>query len=99
MRDEIKAALSRPNITIGDRNKFQQQIARDEDINLKTRDDAVAIIKENFVADIRSGADQFLLSYTEDIESGNEMRKTYRSKNFSTEYRKRRFRRRDWRGR
>ena len=99
LRAEITTALSRPNITVGERTNFQQQITRDDDMNLKTREDAVTIIKENFVADIRSGADQFLISYTEDTESGNEIRNIYRSKNFSTGYRKRRFQRRDWRGR
>ena len=34
LRAEITTALSRPNITVGERTNFQQQITRDDDMNL-----------------------------------------------------------------
>ena len=68
-------------------------------MNLKTCKDVGTIMKDIFVADIRSGADQFLITYTEDTESRKENRNIGRSKNVSSDYSQRRFRRGYWRGR
>ena len=99
LRGEITEALSRPNISVGDRTNIKQQITRDDNLNLKTCKDVGTIMKDIFVADIRSGADQFLITYTEDKESGKENKNIGRSKNFPSGYHQRRFRRVDWRGR
>ena len=99
LKAEIATSLSRPNVSARDRTDYEQQMRRDEDLNLKQREDAVKLLKENFETDIRSGADQFLLKYTEDAESGDEARNNDQSKNFSGRYRQRGYRRGDWRGR
>ena len=78
---------------------IEQQIKRDEELNLERREDAVKMIKDHFETDMKSGADQFLIKYTEDAESRNEIGNADRSKHFSHRYRKRGYRRMDWRGR
>ena len=99
LRAEIATALSRPNASVRDKINFEQQIKRDEDMNFKRREDEMKIIKDKFETEMKSGADQFLIKYTEDAESGNIIGNADRLNNFSDRYRRRGYQRVDWRGR
>ena len=99
LRADITTELSRQNASVRDRMNIEQQIKKDEELNLERREDTIQMIKDHFEADMRSGAAQFLIKYTEDAESRNEIGNADWTKHFSHRYRKRGYRRIDWRGR
>ena len=100
LKEEIATSLSKPNLPLIEKNKYEQQIIKNEELDNKVRDDAVKKIKDNYQTDIKSGAEQFLLKYTDDTDSGDEAGGNNKSrgsfdysKNYSSWFRQRGFRR------
>ena len=96
LKEEIATSLSKPNLPLTEKNKYEQQILKNEELNNKERDDAVKKINDSYELDIKSGAEQFLLKYTDETDSGDEAGGNYtnrgsfdQSKNYSGRFRQR----------
>jgi hypothetical protein len=97
LRAEINAALSKSSMPPQRKLKYEQQIDKNEEFNQKEREAAVAKIRKSCDDEMKSGAVQFLLKYTDGKQdNSNVNRGDYDpSKNYSGRYRQRSF----WRGR
>ena len=95
LKTDIVMSISKPDITSQQRETFEKQMSKNEDLVLKERDDAEKKIRYSREKEIKSGVDQFLLIYPERNERG----RYDSSKNFSGRYRKRKCRsdQRNWR--
>ena len=97
LKSEINKALSKPSISPERKLMYEQQMMKNEMMNEREREDAVAKIKKSYDDEIKSGAVQFLLKYS-DVREGNASNNRGGhdpSKNYSGRYRQRSF----WRNR
>ena len=97
LKAEINDALSKPSIPPERKLMYEQQIMKNEEMNEREREEAVAKIKKSHDDEIKSGAVQFLLKYSDDREgnASNNRGDHDPSKNYSGRYRQRSF----WRSR
>ena len=94
LKTEIAAALSNPNLPLQKKVKYEEQMIKNEEINTKEREEAVMKIKKEYEDEIKSGARQFLLKFTDvPDETANKGNCHDPAKNYTGRYRQRSFRR------
>ena len=100
LKSGIEEALSNPNLGKSEKVKFEEQIKKNEETNMKERDKAIQKIINTTNEELNSEKTQYLLKYVEDDDFEDDGmhssgRGNYRgSKNF----RRRPNRPRNWRG-
>ena len=72
LKTDIASALSKPSMPPSTKTKFEPQMNKDEEENLKDREEAIRKIKETYELESKSNATQFLLKYSEDGDSDND---------------------------
>ena len=93
LKTNIATILSKPSLSPEKKMKYEEQMIKNEESNTKEREEAVKKIIKTYEKDIKSGADQFLLKFTDETETAKHSNGAHdRSKNYSGGYRQSSFR-------